>query len=270
MVHRRIVPGLLCAVVLTLSACNPVFGQSSGPVRHAPITGEPEATYSFEQDGAAIRAMASPTDSVGGTREFFWDTASPYIEDQQACITWENPTGSLGGDQAQPGLAMRIAPTGPDNTGVRGITVNENIWTAAVWYLWVNTWDSTNVAQPYQGVELFDLSDIVGKFWFDDDGMLHSTLVPGPWHICARALGLDFTFKVWTGDDPEPPWDDPDHVFTTVLPEGWDHAGYSGGYIGHLVEGQSVHFSGFSAMPLCVIPEMVDTPRCQEQLAQRR
>lgn len=264
--RRGAVSALLGLVIASGVACIPEFGEVSGPVRHGTLTTSNGESYVYSSDGDLLRATAPDTNTYNGVREFFWRTNGAYVADQQACITWNTPTGSSGTDQIQPGLALRIAPSGPDGKGVKGITVNENIWSAAVWYVWVNVWDSTDTVQPYHGVQLFDLSPIVGMFWLED-GVVHSTLVHDPWHVCARTQGLTLTFKVWTGTNPEPAWDDPDHVFTTTLPEGWNHPGYSGGYVGHVRGGETAVFSGQTSAPLCLVPDMIDTAHCQELLS---
>lgn len=261
----RALTALTAALAVLLAACNPQFGTTSGPAQHASLTTAVGEVFAYSGDGGTVAVSGPATNTDPEIRELFWNEDGPYLADQQACHTWHNPTGSLGGDTVQPGLAMRIAPSGPDGDGVKGITVNENIWAAAIWVFWVNVWDSSTPGRPFQGVQSFDLSPVVGKFWVAD-GEFHSNLVPGPWHVCARTQALDLTFKVWTGDNPEPAWDDPVHVRTTTLPEGWDHAGYSGGYVGHVNAGETAVFSGQTSVPLCLLPDMIDTDYCQAAL----
>ncbi|HET8929995.1 MAG TPA: hypothetical protein VFN21_04995 [Acidimicrobiales bacterium] len=268
--HRRLRRRGMWAVTACLSvalvACNPHFGESNGPFRRGTITTQNGETFGYSGGADTVVVSSSGSNTSGNTREFFWQEDRAFYSDQQSCNTWETPTGSQIGDSIQPGLAMRIAPSGPERSGVKGITVNENIWSGAIWIFWVNVWDSSNVEAPIQGVQSFDLSPVVGKFWVDEDG-LHSTLEPGPWHVCARTQGSRVSFKVWTGDDPEPSWDDPEQVHSATLPDGWDYPGYSGGYVGHIRAGQSAVFSGQSSVPLCLEPDMSDSAYCREKFA---
>jgi len=262
---RRGLLGVIMIAGLAATACTPVFGTAAGPIRHGTLYSDSGNQYSYTVDDSTVTATP-PTPADPSIREAFWRTDTPYYADQQTCITWHTTAGSQGGDPAQPGLAMRIAPTGADGKGIKAITVTENVWYAAIWIFNVHIWDTTNTASPFTLVGQFDLSSLVGKLWIDDNGVLQSTIVPPPWYVCARTQGDQFTFKVWTGSNPEPAWNDPTHVFTTTLPDGWDHPGYSGGYIGHLHQGQSATFSDLATMPLCLAPDMVDTPHCQDLL----
>ncbi len=249
---------------LALAGCNPHFGTTNGPVQHTTINTRDGEVYEYALDGDTLVAAAPETNEFGNVREFFWSEENPYVADQQSCTTLVYPAGNQGGDIIQTGLALRIAPSGPDGQGVKGVTVHQNIWSAALWIFWVNIWDTTWPAVPYQAHQSFDVSGVVGKFWIENDEF-HSTLKSGPWHLCARTRGLDVTFKIWTGTDPEPSWDDPVHVFSTTLPEGWDHPGYSGGYVGHVKGGEAARFTGFSTVPLCLLPDQIDTAYCQAQ-----
>lgn len=262
--------GVVILTALTAAACNPVFGTVSGPVRHATLTSPSGETYAYQGEDGIITATVDPQSTDGNIREVFWNTADPYGADQQTCTTWGTTALSAYFDDPQkrplqPGLAMRIAPT-TDGSGVRAITVTENVWYGAVWIFNVHVWDSTS-DQPFTQLAGFDLRDIVGWMYVQSDGTQHSTVKPPPWHVCARTQADQFSFKVWTQDTPEPAWTDPTHVFTVTLPDGWDYPGYSGNYIGHMHAGQWATFSGFTTGPLCAAPDMADTPYCQSQLS---
>jgi hypothetical protein len=265
--RRRGFVAITVCLSFVLAACNPHFGEASGPVERATINTKNGETFDYSGDADEIFASSAASNTFGNTREFFWKEDRAFLADQQSCNTWETPAGTPGGAGIQPGVAMRIAPSGPDQTGVKGITVNENVWAGALWIFWVDVWDSSNTSAPIKGVQSFDLSSVVGKFWVDDSGF-HSTMKPGPWHVCARTQGSQLSFKVWTGDDPEPAWDDPGQVHSTTLPDGWDYPGYSGGYVGHIGAGQTAVFSGQSSVPLCLEPDMFATAYCQEQFAE--
>ncbi len=262
--NRRVaIPALLVAAMLAATACNPIFGDESGPVRHATLTAADGTVYTYAGDRDRLTVVHGTPSPDENAREFFWDTDDPYYPDQQSCTTWDTLAFSQSGGVAQPGLAMRIAPSGPDGDGVKGITVNQNIFYSAVWLIWVNTWDTSRPGDPYEGVERFDLSGIVGSWGTDENGEFRNDLVDAPWYVCARTRGLQLTFKLWTHEETEPAWDDPDHVFETTLPAGWDHAGYSGGYVGHMRPGRTAVFSGFTTTPTCIVPDLADTPGCE-------
>ncbi len=272
-VHRRRPPrrhsiGLLTlAVVLTATACNPIFGETNGPVQRAVMTTGSGLTYDYSGDRTTVTAVTPGAFPDGNVREIFWHTEDPFYANQQTCLTWETLATSQPGGLLQPGIATRIAPT-PDGTGVRAITVTQNIWYAGVWIVNVHTWDSTRPGNPYSKIVSFDLSALVGRIWYDDQGVLHWDLKEGPWRVCTRTWGDQFSFKIWTLDEPEPAWDDTDHVFSTTLPEGWTYPGYAGGYIGHLREGQTATFGDFTTTPTCLAPDMIDTPACQALLSE--
>lgn len=245
---------LLAMVGFVAAACNPVFGTPSGPVRHATLTSSSGGSYTYGGNGTKIAVTQKVPVDDDSIREVFWYPDTPYRSNQQACITWDTLAFGQPGGLVQPGLAMRISPTGPDNKSIRAVTVTENIWAAGVWILNVHTWDSSVEANPFTKVAGFDISGIVTT---------QTRLVGAPWYVCARTEANRFTVKVWTARDPEPSWQDPTHVFTTTLPPGWNQSGYSGGYIGHLRKGQSAVLSGLSSTPLCEVPEMAGTPTCR-------
>ena len=266
--RRAAIPALMVAVTVAVAACNPVFGETSGPVQHATLTSTAGFQYSYSGDEITVTASQELAFDDNNVREVFWTTESPYYADQQTCLTWDTLAIGQPGGLLQPGLAMRIAPTGPDGQSIKAITVTQNIWYLGIWKFNVHTWDSSSdPAHPFTQISSFDLSPIVGYFTDITEDGWYSSLIDAPWHLCARTEGDQFSFKVWTDQDAtEPGWDDPDHVFTTTLPAGWDHAGYSGGYIGHLRENQTATFSGFTTTPLCLTPDMIDTPHCRALL----
>ena len=84
-------------------------------------------------------------------------------------------------------------------------------------------------------------------------------MVPPPWHVCARAVDDKISFKVWTGDNPEPSWDDPIAARTSIVPPEWVYSGYTGGYQGHIGPGQSQVVDGFTQQVLPVTPPVTTT-----------
>lgn len=239
----------------------PLFGAPSGPVEVGSLasTGRQRLTYTGSTDHLTVSA---PAGIVGGeTREVFWTPGARALADQQVCAVWDDTASSLDppARNRQPGLALRIAPATADGRGVRAVTLTQNVYAGATWTFWVDVWSVTDPARPdFRGVEKFELDPIVG---------FGPTAVPPPWHVCARARGRTFTFKIWTGTNPEPAWDDPKQAFTTRLPAGWDYPGHAGGYIGHLRAGEQSSFSQLTTSALYSAAPQPASPRARRRIA---
>lgn len=205
-------------------------------IKHASLTTENWATYDYSVTADSVTATAPADLTDVNVREVFWRTDAVPARDQQTCTTWSETTASVDGGPIQPGLAMRIASVGRHNEGLRAITVTENVIYAGAWMFNVHVWDTTRPV-PMTMLRTFDVSKIVGRLAVVD-GHVDNLMAKPPWHVCGRTEGSTFSFKVWTGDNPEPSWNDPTRVFRVTLPAGWDYSGFSGGYIGHLRPGQ--------------------------------
>lgn len=210
----------------------PEMGVPVASGRAATLTAPAGQSYHFGGDATHTTAHAAPTETNPNIRTLFWGPEAPYVADQQVCLTWDDPATTLGRPYPQPGLAFRIAPSGPAGTGIRAVTITQNVFGRAIWIAWVNTWDTSKRATP-DPVTRFDLYPIVS---------IDSNTMRSPWHVCGRVRGDEIDFKVWI-DGAEPTWNDPHHVFSTHLPAGWDTPGYAGGYIGHLQPGAVASFS---------------------------
>lgn len=259
---------------LLLASCGPVMGTVDGPIRFGVLTADGGVTFHHAGDGQDVTVSTDVSSPNGDVREVFWPKDSNlWTADQQDCMTWTTTALSSSGLDltdltsqnlpAQPGLAMRIAPSA-DGRGVRAVTVTENVYSWGLWYFNVHVWDSTNTVDPYQLVGQFDLTSVVGDVELSD-GVATSTMAPPPWHVCARTAGDQFSFMVWTGDEPQPAWGDPSRTFTVTLPTGWDYPGYAGGFAGHLHAGQSLGFTGWAIEPLCLAADAQDLPVCQTE-----
>ncbi|HET8929902.1 MAG TPA: hypothetical protein VFN21_04510 [Acidimicrobiales bacterium] len=206
-------------------------------LKHATLTTKNWATYDYVTGTDTVTASMPPGVTDANIREVFWRADAEPARSEQVCVTWQETSESVEGDPIQPGLAMRIASVGSGNEGIRAVTLTENVVYAGTWLFNVHVWDSRQ-AVPMALLQTFDVSRVVGRI-ANVDGRAANFMVQPPWHLCGRTFGNTFTFKVWTQDNPEPSWDDPHQVFSVELPAGWDYAGYSGGYIGHLHPGQS-------------------------------
>lgn len=244
--------GLGLVALILASGCAPVFGRASGPVRHGAITSASGMEYRYGGNTELIQVRPGAIRDPN-VREVFWYSGKDWYADQQSCLTWHTTAGSKPGGLLQPGVAVRVTTSGSDNTGVKAITVTENIWAYGIWIFNVHLMDSSNRANPHIQIDSFDASHIVGSVRVVDGKMI-STMVPPPWHVCLRTVGRSLRFKIWTNATAEPAWGDPDHVFTTTLPADWTHHGYGGGYIGHLHPGQDAAFSHQRTQRLCGSP----------------
>lgn len=256
---------LLVVATLVAASCQPEFGTDAGPIRYGVLTGTPGLHYAFTTDGSDITATAPAPFPDGNVREVYWTDHTSWNRDQEACSTWDT-FGASYDKPIQPGIALRIAPTGANGEGIKAITLTESVWYSAVWIFNVLLWDSTKTGHEATTVAQFDLSPIVGKFGVDDEGNFQSTLVGPPWHVCAAVTGDLFRFKVWTGADQEPTWSDPTHVFSATLPDGWDYPGAAGWYIGHLRETNSATISSPLSNFACADPDLFAMPYCQTLL----
>lgn len=204
-------------------------------VEHRSLTSPSGNTYNYAVDASQVTIRGDSED--GNIREVFWRADSRFAADQTSCLDWHDLAQTRLGVITQPGIALRIASSGE---GTKAVTVTQNIWAKADWMFNVHVWDSDPNGRVQQNVASFDVSSIIGV-----SGPGHPVVDKvgnGPVHVCARSVGDLFSFKVWTDTEVEPGWDDPTHVFTTTLPEGWDHPGYAGGYIGHMHSGMEATF----------------------------
>lgn len=272
------VVGLLVMITITATACIPDFGESVGMQRRGVLVdGNGQRLRYLDAGDSTVVYAGAPWSNDGGA-EVFWSTESAFLTDMQVCTTWyttarSSLSGGLGTRPLQPGVALRIAPSpGSAGTDIRAVTVTERSDfvldpppSIDLSHFDVDLWDTADAAQPVERVASFDLSDIVGAATFNGT-TFDDTIAAPPWYVCAHTLGSELTFKVWTGDEPEPTWDDPTRTFTAILPDGWNYPGYPGTFIGSVHASQSATFGPASTGPTCFDPEMFETPTCQALL----
>lgn len=237
--------------LLALTSCIPKFGTPAGPLTYQVITTDGADAYGYVASGDTVTITAPTTNHSYNLREFYWRPDSVFYADQESCQRWDTEVDASSAaavaalttqDGWQPGIGLRIAPSA-DGKGIRGISVDQNILYLTWWVLWVDVWDSSQ-NPPFHGVQSIDISPVVGSLI---DG---NYMAPPPWNVCAQAYGNHVRVKVWLGADPEPPWTDPTHVFSTTLPQGWDYAGYPGGYVAHLQPGATQQVTTLRTGPL--------------------
>lgn len=200
-----------------------------------------DAAYILRQATGGAVKFSTPAGNTGGnTREFFWPANATDSMDQLSCAVWTRQTGE-GGQTTQQGAVLRMHQG--ENGGTRGITVMKNIWYGATWIFNVHVWD-TSSDTPYVQQASFDMSEVVGKMWYDEAGNLNSSMRPLPWRLCARTVGDKLQFKVWTNEqEKQPSWNDPKFVREMPIPAEWNVPGKAGWYIGHLKPGHTATFN---------------------------
>lgn len=209
------------------------------PLEHRSLTSPTGAGYDYRFDGPLV-VVSNPNPDDGGIREVFWRGQGAKSADQTSCLDWHNVADIDGNSITQSGVAVRIDPSSDGN--VRAITVTQNVWGNASWAFNVHLWDTRVPELHRYSLGSIDVAAAIVDERTDEHLSFAERVAATPWHVCARAIGDEFSFKVWTDAEDEPGWDDQTHVFSKKLPEGWDYPGYSGGYIGHLVDGQSALF----------------------------
>ena len=162
-----------------------------------------------------ITAQAPDDVTQHDLREVFWYSDATPALNSESCATWTAADGAI----VQQGAALRIAERG----GVQqAITVTRNIYGKATWVFNVHLWVGSQFT-------------LIGQFNLAPAFRLTSTEArPLPWRLCARAIGSMVEFKVWLLGHPEPQWGDTTHGGAVILPAGWEYAGVSGWYAGHL------------------------------------
>lgn len=202
--------------VLLLASCDllvPTHG-STDPLTasHAIVTSDGTDSYTYTAIGTDLDARPLAGDSGGNLRTVFWPASGADEIDQQTCAVWTSQTGPL----VQQGAALRI-------NGNHVLTVTKNVIFGAQWIFNMHAWSGGTGTLFGQ----FDLRSV-----FDPDG--DGTVVPLPWHLCARTLRGMLSFKVWPDSEREPGWGDSSHGGSKPIPAGWQAAGKAGWYVGHL------------------------------------
>lgn len=201
------------------------------------VTSDARDTYALTVDGRTVTATAAADNVGSNTRVMFRPVAALPTVNQQACATWEPGT-----DAIQPGVGLRVVH---EDGSFRALMISQNIFWYSVYVFNVHLVDTSH-ERPILQLGHFDLSDGLAP-----DGT-HDSLLPGPWRMCARAVGSELAVKVWSLEHPEPEWDDERHAGTLELPKGWDYAGHSGWYVGHLPPGGTLSLSDLTTTGLAL------------------
>ena len=234
---RRLLGALAVVGTAVLGACTP-----------APATDAPEgwSRATITRDRSDVLALSSaaadavrieaPATNVGSnSRVLFWRVDAPVSRDHSVCATVSH-SGWLN----QEGVALRVA-TSPHG-GVRGITVNKNVWAAEHSVYKVMLWDTSNGDDHGLGIRSSAQHASVDM----RDAVRRSATPDTPRRLCARVSGATLEWKLWPTDLAEPSWDDPVHTARVVLPSAWVYDGSPGLYIGHTPPDGWADFSGVS------------------------
>jgi hypothetical protein len=203
----------------------------------AVLTRDGSDTYGITMTGGVTQARTPSTNRGRDTRVIFWQRATDPAADGQTCGTWRSESS----DHDQQGAALRVATT----AGVtRAITVTKNIF-GPNYVFNVHVWDSRARPYPFTQIASFDLRSTFAP---------HGVLIPLPWSLCAQAFGDTVSFIAWPASEPKPAWGDPHHGGSVTLPQGWDYAGATGWYVGHLWASESASFENLTTGPASLSP----------------
>jgi hypothetical protein len=190
------------------------------------LTRDSQDIYSLTVDDDTITAAAPPSNRGANSRMVFRPTAAIPTVNQMSCATWEESPGHV---QQGAGLRMQHGLDG----GFRALMITKNIWNYSVWTFNIHLVD-TSSDQPLTMLAQIPLEEV----FFPEE-----QVAPGPWRMCAAAVGSEVAVKVWPVHHKEPEWGDERYGAIVDLPAGWDHRGHAGWYIGHLHAGDSATFS---------------------------
>jgi hypothetical protein len=203
----------------------------------AVLTRDGSDSFGITVSGGVTQVRTPSTNLGRDTRVVFWQRATGPTADGQTCGTWRGETS--GHDQQ--GAALRVATAG----GVtRAITVTKNI-VGPNFIFNVHLWNTRGRPYPFTQIASFDLRAAFAP---------HGALVALPWDLCAQALGDTVSFIAWPASQPKPAWEDPRHGGSVTLPQGWDYAGATGWYVGHLQAAEVTSFTNLATGPATLSP----------------
>ena len=235
---RQFVPvGLVMVGALVFSACQlPINTSGYSPNGGPNLAGETLTNYSpdpgtcvYSGAGTQVSVFA-PSTVDGNEREAFWCDGSAVAQDEESCAQWTTAPGNT-----QQGAMLHITRT--SDGGVLGISVMENVYDYGYWTFNFDTWDSDDISAPYTEIGSADLSTVV---------LVGNDYVPHPWWLCARTIGDQLQFVVWTGDNPRPAYGTPGAGGEVTIPAAYQGPGMAGWYIGHIPPGDGAGFNSLA------------------------
>lgn len=274
---------ILAAAIVVLASCGGGDGDRGaapdtteavrriGNLRVQTLNAPAGQEYRYAQRGDSLTITAPDSNGpvnlkrfVGmGTGEIahaFWPNGQPERADQQVCVELASVVDASTMDKATkildsretfhlPGVALRVQP-GADGKPTRSITVSQSVYYGMVW-----TFDVVGVQSYAEGTGAsastkylgqLDFGDVLGRASVEGATLESTSLVPPPWHLCAKVVGTTLSVMVWPSDTQKPSWDDDTHVREAKLSRYEVYPGYAGGYVRGLSPGFSSEFVGLS------------------------
>jgi hypothetical protein len=186
------------------------------------LTADGTDTYVATQPTRTSITVSAPATNAGGNlRRVYWPAGQTPHTDGRVCATIATRTRRF-----RPGRHR------PQSHGTRAVTVTKNVWASAFWVWNAHYWDGPTFVQFAQ----FDMvsGDVRTRRWLPAAAV----------RICTRTVGSTLTFKIWFPPEPEPGWTDPARARSATVPAGWTVRGQVGLYVGHLLPGQSLTYTG--------------------------
>jgi hypothetical protein len=183
----------------------------------------PAYLYSPFKEGALTVTARQGTS--GNEREFFWRSDAKPVVNSTACAEWVSGDGN-----AQQGLVFRVVQ---DDGVVRAISVTRNVYASAQWVFNFHEWD-TSQSPAFTLLGHMSLTAFLAG------------AAPYPLSICGRVTGSLLQFVVWRPGTAQPPWSTTTYGGHATVPSGYDGAGVTGWFVGHVPEGTAASFSGLA------------------------
>lgn len=148
-----------------------------------------------------------------------------------------NTTGALTIDSA-----WSVTPTSGNSFDIwsynsRAVTLTQNVAFNAHALFNVHVWDNN----AYGAVGQVDLGSYLKP---------GGTYVQFPWYVKTRLRGSTLDFAVWKGSDPETAYGTSGRSASFTIPAGWEGAGMSGLYLGHLAANDYLEFENLQIVRL--------------------
>lgn len=234
--------GGLMASACQLPANVAAFVQDSGPggsslTGHTITNGAATSddTYTLTGSGTSVVAFAGPQVD-GNEREAIWYDNAPTAQNEEGCETINDSPGLT-----QDGVMLHV------NQGtsgvVTGIAVDINIWMGAKWIVNIysvtgDTSDDGGAIGSIQGG--YDMSPVLGG--------ASGPFTPYPWNLCARTVGNQVQFVIWTGAGSAPAFGSPGQSGSATIPDTYMNPGKVGWWLGHIPAGSNHTISGLNAI----------------------
>jgi hypothetical protein len=202
------------------------------------LTHDAGDSFTLDQSHGTTTMTASATNTGIDSRIAFWDKSAAPMQNSEVCAQWSSQSELLN----QEGLLLREKSI---NGGYKAITLTRNVYTSDPpmndWDFNVHVWNTVKDNPVYTLVGSYSLQSVFGA---------NDVFLPLPWSVCAEVVGNTFSFLAWPTGTPQPAWGDPDNGRSVTLPAGYDYAGTSGWYFGHLTASDEITYNDLSVTPI--------------------